>query len=175
MSVGFKKAIKQELVAQLQVNPWLVANQHTGLGIQHAKTRTVALQLSEQHSKNLRRSAFIFGDTYKGQPIDKTKEILQDERFDYFPQDEENEMLLAHDSLGIVAKVKHDSDRRLVDILLLCDFTVDQSQIGPASLTGLGAQGEIIDSRFNCTIDATTSLVAKMFVLRHLATDGSVV
>ncbi len=169
-----EKAIKQELVAEMQTNPWLIAADQTGLGINHVKTRSLALELSSKHIADLRRSAFIFGDTYENQPIEKSKKLMETEGFEFFSDDNEGNLLYLHASLGITASLKHDYKNELVSITLLCDMLINELFLTPTSLTGLGAVGEIIDSRFNCSVDATCGLFAKMYVLRHLATDGSV-
>jgi len=173
MKEPLQRAIVKEMVSEMQINPWLIASQKTGLGIDHAKTRTLAIELSKQHIFNLRASAFIFGDTYEEQPIDETKQLMINEGYQLIV-DSESEMLYLHESLCITAKVKANNDN-LEYILLICDFDVDLNQLKPEFLTGLGAQGEIINNKFNCTVDATCGLCAKMFVLRHFATDGSVV
>lgn len=167
---SLKRAIKQEMVAEMQVNPWLIASEQTGLDIDHVETRTLALELSDQHASSMRASAFIFGDTYESQPIDEAKKLMLDEGYEMFSSSEEG-ILYLHGSLGITARVK-EFEGKLDSILLLCDFEIDQNQLTPTSLTGLGAQGEIINNRFNCSVDATFGLSTKMFVLRHFATDG---
>lgn len=167
---AFKRAIKQELVAEMQTNPWLVASEKTGLGIDHATTRSLATEMSTKHAADLRMAAFIFGDTYENQPIQESKDLMEEEGFELFSDDKDGKILYLHESLGITAQVKYDYKDELVAIMLMCDMIIDKNELTPTSLTGLGAQGEIIDSRFNCTVDATCGLSTKMYVLRHLAT-----
>lgn len=168
---SLQRAIRQEMVAEMQINPWSTAAELTGKGIDHVSTRSLALKLSADHSANLRASAFIFGDTYESQPIDETKQLMFNEGYELICDSDEG-ILYFHESLGISARVKSNNNV-LESILLMCDFEVDQNQLTPNSLTGLGAQGEIINNRFNCIVDATFGLSAKMFVMRHFATDGA--
>jgi hypothetical protein len=170
--ISLKRAIKQELVAEMQTNPWLIASKKTGLGVNDAKTRSLAIDMSTRHTANLRMAAYIFGDTYENQPIQESKDLMIEEGFELF-SDEEGKMLYLHGSLGITAQVKYNPKQQLEEIILLCDMIIDENNLTPTSLTGLGAQGEIIGSRFNCTVDATCGLSTKMCVLRHLVTDGS--
>lgn len=171
----FKRSIKQEMAAEMQINQYLVAAEQTGKDINHRETRALALKLTLEHATQLRTSCFIFGDTIDNQPTDKTHEILLEEGFKLYSDNLDNQgSLYIHGSLGITARVTN-VDGKLENILLICDYEVDMDLVTTDSLCGLGAFGEICNGKFDCTVDATCGLSTKMHVLRHFATDGSLV
>ena len=168
-----QRTIKQEMVADMQTNQYLVAAEKTGQDLDHLETRSLGLKLALEHSAQLRASCFIFGDTIDNQPIDETHEILIDEGFKKYDNNLDDQgTLYIHESLGITARVT-SKDGRLENIMLICNYEVDMSLITPNSMCGLGAFGEVFDGKFDCTVEATCGLSAKMYVLRHFATDGS--
>jgi hypothetical protein len=169
-----ERAIKQEVVAEMQTNQFIIASEKTGQDIDHRETRCLALQLTLEQAENLRASCFIFGDTLDSQPIEETHEILVSEGFKLYLQNLDGAALYIHDSLGITARVSSNNGL-LENICLVCDYEVDVNLVTPESLCGLGAFGEVMSGKFNCTVDATCGLSAKMYVLRHFATDGSLV
>ena len=170
-----QRAIKQEMVADMQINQYLIAAEKTGKDLDHRETRNLALKLTLEYAAQLRASCFIFGDTIDNQPIDETHKILVDEGFkEYGNNLNDHGTLYIHTSLGITARVTSKNDR-LENIMLICNYDVDMSLITTDSLCGLGAFGEILNGKFDCTVDATCGLAAKMHVLRHFATDGSLV
>jgi len=170
-----QRAIKQEMVAEMQTNQYLVAAEKTGQDIDHRETRNLALQLTQEHGAQLRASCFIFGDTIDNQPIDETHDILIGEGFKKYSNNlDDKGALYIHESLGITARVVSENER-LVSIMLICNYDVDMSLITVDSMCGLGAFGEVFNGKFDCTVDATCGLSAKMHVLRHFATDGSLV
>jgi len=170
-----ERAIKQEVVAEMQINQYLIASAKTGQDLDHQETKVLALELTLEHAAQLRAACFIFGDTIDSQPIDDTHNILVEEGFKLYSSNLDDQgVLYIHDSLGITARVTN-IDGLLENIMLICDYSVDMSLITPDNMCGLGAFGEVLNGKFSCTVDATCGLAAKMYVLRHFATDGSLV
>ena len=167
----FEFHIREAIVADLQMNPYIAASMVTQKSIDDPETIELATReggIIDQWSESLRDTAYIFGDTYKGMPIVETIKALISEGFD--PIESEGGHKFQHEVLGITAHPRCNKDSQLISLTLDVAMKVHIDRVNATTCCGLGLKNpNVIGDIFYTKISATGGLKVKMFVLRSMA------
>jgi len=165
----FELYMKRERVADLQRNPYLLAEAETGLPPEHPKTQSAIKKHVKQYNTLNRAGAYIFGDTYEGMPIEDALKIIINEGFTPVGRTPNGAIRFQHQYLGIGSTPRCTPDGKLVAIALDLALSVRPQDVNEQTCCGLGlSDPELIGSTLHGQMDATGGLSAKMFVLKSM-------
>ncbi len=163
----FDNSLLREQVADLQRNPYLLAEAETGEPEDHPKTRRAAKRYLKEYTRQCHANAFIFGDTYEGMPAEEAVKIIVDAGFSPSGRTEGGHIRFHHDYLAIGLTPRCNGKGELTCIAGNFILDVDHSCIAPESVCGLGmTDAEIVDDVLHANIDLTGGLKVKMFILK---------
>lgn len=167
----FERLIKQERIAKMQIDMDGVLESFPP-GLRHNKKFQDSLINS--WLDDLKASAFIFGDSYIGIPVEEIDQILLREDFklaaeEQVPSEPSKTILTYIHSYLNIANVLFVEDNKVYKLNSCFRINIGTSGVLTEKLCGLGVKSlNVNDGMMTGQIDGSESLVAKLTVLKSL-------
>lgn len=162
-----EKEIQSELILIMQSNPVELAVKLARRSPEHPLTIQCAKEIAAKQQQELRRAAFIYGDSYHGQPMKQFVKLMGKEGFvDKHPKHEYFDITIHHSFDG-----EKLNSARLTGKLHIGEMP---DSMLASMVSGLGINNACYKNGFfEFDLDCTWGFRMKMEVLRQLATDHS--
>lgn len=166
----FDRYLLQERVKQLRTNPYDLAAAKFNLPPNSPQVVRAAQPMVEEWAESNRASAYIFGDTYEGMPIDEALKVIIDENFGPVGRTPQGLIRFKHDYLGLGLTPRCDDDGNLSAIPVDVALEIRTDLVKTTDFCGLGLfDPSVQGNTLYAQMDATCGFRVKMYCLRSLA------
>lgn len=165
--------ILKSRLEDLRRNPYDFVANELGLEPNDPEVLEQAKPVVARWNEDNRASAYIFGDTYAGMPIDEVLPIVLEAGFGPIGQMPNGLVRFKHDYLGLALVIRCDNDQKMTAIVVDVALAIRPDLAKTSDFCGLGlCDPEVVGSTLHAQMDATGGFRVKMAGLRRMASAG---